>query len=1086
MPTDATLPADPHPDPLPRGSARTRPVVTTVLVSHDGAAWLPRTLAALAAQTRAPDTVVAVDTGSTDASRTLVADAIGAEHVVEAGPSTGFGAAVLLGLAHVGARQPAAAGTAAAGSVPTEGGHTEWIWLLHDDAEPDPRALERLLAGVARDPAVGIAGPKVRGWYDRRLLLEVGVTIARSGRRETLLERREQDQGQHDGTRQVLAVNTAGLLIRRDVWEELGGLEPALPLLRDDVDLGWRATLAGHRVLCVTDAVIHHAEAASQERREIAVRRGAPRRAAAHLHRLDRQHAIRVLLFNLPLAELPFAVLRLTVGTVLRAAGLLLGKLPGYALDELWALIAVLLRPDLLVAARRSRRRTRRVSSRAAHGLLAPRGSGLRHFMETASLLIGPGPVAAAGGAHRAIDSGPTADEADDMPPWGSGLLRRLSARPGAVLSVGMVVLTLIACRGLYGDGRLMGGALLPAPDTAGDLWRTYSQAWHPVGIGSDAGSPPYLAFVSMLGAVLLDRASTAVSLLLLGAVPLAAVSAYFGLRPVVRAVPLRAWGAATYALLPPVVGAVATGRLSTAVVAVLLPVALLLGAHAVGDRDAGGNDRAAWGAGLVLAVITAFAPLVYLVALVLLGVVAVALARGRDLLRLVAIAVVPPLLLLPWLPTLVDRPSLLLLEAGLPGPGLTDGHLPAASFLLLHPGGPGMYPLLITTGLLLGALAGLLRRDRRRVVLAGWCAAGVALVAALVQTRMTVSAPTLEARVPAWSGPVLLLAGAGLIVAAAVGAEGARARLAAIDFGWRQPTALLLTVVTGLVPVVAGAWWVVTGASDPLGRRDPVLLPAFIAAEGAEADQPRTLVLRPRGAHRLSFALLRADGPRLGDAETSTAVDEGTGLDSAVADLSSGRGGDAAAALLPFGVRFVLMTSPLNRDLARDIDAVPGLARVSGPEGSLVWRVQYPSGRLRVLAGRGADPAGAAVLPSGPVGAHADVPSGPSGRLLVVADRASAGWRASVDGQPLRATTYDGWSQAFRLPADGGTLSLRYDQGGRSLLIWLQGLVLLTLIVLVLPAVRLRAVVADDERFGQETVLPRQEPTGVGARRRR
>ena len=89
--------------------------------------------------------------------------------------------------------------------------------------------------------------------------------------------------------------------------------------------------------------------------------------------------------------------------------------------------------------------------------------------METVSLLVGPGPVAAAGGAHRAVESGPTAAEAEDMPPWGSGLVRRLASRPGPLLSIGLVVLALLACRGLYGDGRLMGGALLPTPDSAAD-----------------------------------------------------------------------------------------------------------------------------------------------------------------------------------------------------------------------------------------------------------------------------------------------------------------------------------------------------------------------------------------------------------------------------------------------------------------------------------------------------------------------------------------------------------------------------------------------------------------------------------------
>ena len=117
------------------------------------------------------------------------------------------------------------------------------------------------------------------------------------------------------------------------------------------------------------------------------------------------------------------------------------------------------------------------------------------------------------------------------MPPWGSGLRRRLTARPGPLLSVALVVLALLAGRGLYGDGRLMGGALLPTPDSAGDVWRTYSQAWHPVGIGSATDSPPYLAVVVTARPPLLNHVSTAVDLLLLGAVPVAGVSAYIALR---------------------------------------------------------------------------------------------------------------------------------------------------------------------------------------------------------------------------------------------------------------------------------------------------------------------------------------------------------------------------------------------------------------------------------------------------------------------------------------------------------------------------------------------------------------------------
>ena len=60
----------------------------------------------------------------------------------------------------------------------------------------------------------------------------------------------------------------------------------------------------------------------------------------------------------------------------------------------------------------------------------------------------------------------------------------------------------------------------------------------------------------------------------------------------------------------------------------------------------------------------------------------------------------VPPLLLLPWLPAVLDRPQLTLLEAGLPGPGLSQPDLDGLDLLLLHPGGRGSPPLALLAGL--------------------------------------------------------------------------------------------------------------------------------------------------------------------------------------------------------------------------------------------------------------------------------------------------------------------------------------------------------------------------------------------------
>jgi hypothetical protein len=60
-------------------------------------------------------------------------------------------------------------------------------------------------------------------------------------------------------------------------------------------------------------------------------------------------------------------------------------------------------------------------------------------------------------------------------------------------------------------------------------------------------------------------------------------------------------------------------------------------------------------------------------------------------------------------------------------------------------------------------------------------------------------------------------------------------------------------------------------------------------------------------------------------------------------------------------------------------------------------------------------------------VSAGASVPAGPEGRLVVMAERADPGWSAWLDGRRLTATT-SGWAQAFTLPAEGGSLSIRYE----------------------------------------------------------
>jgi len=1020
--------------------------VSVVLVAHDGARWLPQTLAGLQGQQCQPDRVLAVDTGSRDGSRELLVAALGERAVLDQPRDTGFGAAVRAGLATL--------GPVGSEQQPTGASSTQWVWLLHDDSAPEPAALRRLLATAAESPSAAVLGPKIRGWYDRRHLLEAGVSIAGSGRRETFLERRERDQGQHDQVRDVLAVSTAGMLVRRDVWDELGGLDPALPLLRDDVDFGWRARAAGHRVVTAPAAVLYHAEAASRQRRELDC-------GPTRLHLADRAASVHVLLANSPSRRLPLVLARLVVGSVLRALGLLLAKLPGPAAEELLALVTVLGHPTRLVEARRSRRTLHGSTGADLRGLFPRISDQLRHATETFSGLLSTGAAAQvepAGGRHRAGSERPLSASAPSSQP---GPVARTLRRPATFVLLGLLVLALAADRGLLTGGRLAGGALLPGPAGARDLWSAYASGWHPVELGTGAAAPAYLAVLAALAGVLLGRAGTAVSLLMLGGVPLAGLSAYLAALRVVRAPWLAGWAAVTYALLPTATGALAAGRLGTLVVVVLLPLLGLAAARVIGSVERPGSWRAAWAGGLLLALAAAFVPLVEVLAAALALLAGLTVARSpRAWARLGVVLAVPPMVLLPWSLELVTRPHGLLREAGLVAPGLADAGLEPWAVLLMHPGGPGTPPWWWGGALLLVGLAGLLRRQRHRLALAGWTVALVGFAAALGQSRLRVAGFASPAAEPGWPGVPLALMGLGVLMAALVGAAGLRPGLARRVSGWRRPVLGGLVLLALVAPLLAGGWWVLRGAGNPLTRRTD-LLPAYVAADAATPDRPRTLLLRSTGGRRdrhVAYALLRADGARLGDADLAVAQDARARagdptptLGQLVGETTSGSGAVAASLLARYGVRYLLLAAPVDRGLVAVLDAAPGLARVSAPGGAALWRLDPPASRLRLLT-----PGQPSVsVPAGVVGAGAVLPPGPAGRTLVLAERADPGWRATVDGRALTGSTYDGWEQAFAVPASGGRLSLGYDSSGRHRWLWAQGLALLAVTVLALPGGR-------------------------------
>lgn len=371
--------------------------------------------------------------------------------------------------------------------------------------------------------------------------------------------------------------------------------------------------------------------------------------------------------------------------------------------------------------------------------------------------------------------------------------------------------------------------------------------------------------------------------------------------------------------------------------------------------------------------------------------------------------------------------------------------------------------------GIVLAALAALLRSERHFGVRAAWVAALVGLVFAVLSNSST------------WAGPATLVYGIALLAAAAIGADGARTRVAEQSFGWRQPVAALIAFASAAGPLLVAAGWMIGGADGPLERRDPVQVPAFVAEEAGNSDQARTLVLDSDSAAHVAYMLVRGSGARLGDAELAAADGENRQLDKVVANLVAGSGADQADQLGKFAVGYVLVHKGAPRDVTRVLDATPGLKRLSQQDGSALWRVDQEVSRAAVVAdsGKGA----ATPVAAGPVDVHTTLPDGSADRVLRLADTAAEGWTATLDGRPLTPTTVDGWAQGFELPASGGKLDVTYDDPfTHTAWLWTQGFLAVVLVVLALPG-RRRDV---DDDLPEEEPVPAQAADGEGRRARR
>ena len=1005
------------------------PRVTALLVVHDGATWLPEVVASITSQSRSADQILGIDTGSLDASAKLLKGA--RIPTVTLDRTTSFGAAISYGVSQL----PAAID-----------GADEWLWILHDDCALDPHALEELLAAVVDRPNIVMAGPKLLGWHDRTHLLEVGLSIATNGTRWTGLESHEYDQGQHDGSHEVLAVNSAGALIRRDVFEELGGFDHNLELFRDDVDFGWRVHSAGHSVLVVTSAIGYHAQAASTERRAIDIE-GAP------LHRpllLDRRNAAYVLLANSSWWKLPLLALQLLSGAAIRSLAYLFAKLPGYASDEILAIASLLIHPGELIQARKVRKKQRLVSSGTVARFIPSRAtqirSGANRIIENIRTRMLP----------DEIEESPVMSVLDDnedeeiLKPLSTNSWKSFFTKPFVLVFTFLLIITFGWTRHRW--GAISGGALATSPDGMRDIWRFFVESWHEVGMGSNIAAPAWLIFVGIGSIFTFGNVALFITLFFIVAPFLALWSSHRYLTNLTSSPWLSAMAALLYALSPISISAINGGHLGVLALIVLLPpfVATFGQWREIENR----SIRSLYGISLFIWVLASLNPSLFII-----SISASIYLIVRDFLhvnknyrdplfitralRRSIVLFIPLALSMPTSLTYLIHPSRLLVEIGIMQPG---GGSNLA--LLANPGGAGSLPWWSLSPIPLLLLVTYFSIPQARK----FAEPGIAfLLLAGAAASFQVTGNGSSSREAVFAGAYLVIATLLALIATVIMFNDLRSRLENSHINYQHFAVALVMLISITYSATSSLWIFSAGASSPVQRKGEDVLPAFLAIE----SDAKTLVLRPvREVQNSSLAYYIARGGEITLGEPDVALANADSITKAVEGLIDNTGVGSSKVFAGHGIKYVFVKNPAPQELIQTIDGLGGFNRASATDAGTVWKVAEPTGRAIFT-----DFSGKVTILESILGGV--IAPGPG--TVTLTENYSQSWQAIHNGIRLERSESEYGLPSFKV-FEAGEIVFLHDGTIRRAWLSLFLITLITTIVMALPAGRRRRELSDNE----------------------
>ncbi|MFM2276748.1 MAG: hypothetical protein RIT12_144 [Actinomycetota bacterium] len=792
------------------------------------------------------------------------------------------------------------------------------IWLIHDDSIPEVHALAELVRALELSPLVAIASPKQVGYENQKLIVQQGLTVTKSMRPFSLVNN-ELDQKQHDWMSDVLAVSSNGMLIRANVWAELGGFSLVAPELAADIDLGIRTHQLGFRVVVVPTSRVRHAELSLHGKRDKKWLGGSVKFALA-------KATNHLRLSHFPLFVSFLYWLSLPLLSVIQVATLLLVKRPDRIFftlrANLWAFFTVRARlRDRHRASLKSVRPLFATSSQAkARSRLAfeleEQKTNLANFQEA--------PTARTNTAQRSF-----------------------VASGGLWVMLGLL---LASFQYLPLERAVKGGFSLPLSDSWLQLFANTGASYQYVGLGLAAPSDPFTWVLLFIGSLTFFAPNLATSAVLFVAMPLAYFGAWRLLSTITLRNTLKIPLALIYAFWPAMTIAQSEGNFPAVIFAITLPWLLFSLARAgrFGIASSVRSNAQTWSwiaaSALLFAVAAASAPSA-LPMLVILAIVYAVLSRGRF--AITAVIVLPAsALVFPYVvhqAFINQNPVAILADP-------TISYSSKQRNLLDALMGNDQIIGWAAIGLLAFGLLALLAKAKG--VFGFWLIALLSMaslwfIQGIPFTGGGTGSIFLASSSQVFASPTPLVMLTVISVIAAIGIW-----LDSLTRVGLRRVLVSVAVVGGLVPLAVSS--TLTPAKVSFGETRN--LPAIFEAEAKAGNDLRLLVISNIGAaenQEFRAEIIRPNGLRLDSVSTAYRFSSQnvsnlssdtlkSAISELVSNLVSANGKDLNPALKEAGIGYVLVTEAEgNSDLAVSLNSVVELDQVGKTEFGQLWRVK-------------------------------------------------------------------------------------------------------------------------------------------------